>query len=128
MIPRFHRPVCDLYGAIGVKGGINSILFDLTATISSSRPNFPWPLRAAAVKGGRRPSRNDIPLIGSERLGGLSLAVGVEWRPSPISRRQPATLRNRGAPCVRVFPEGHTRGVDSGGTGERHARAFLLIH
>jgi hypothetical protein len=63
MIPRFHRPVCDLYGAIGVKAGVNSILFDLTATISSSRPNFPWPLRAAAVKGGRRPSRNDLPLM-----------------------------------------------------------------
>jgi len=73
-------------------------------------------------------TKRDIPMTGSERLVGLSLAVGVEWRPSPISRRQPATLRNRGAPCVRVFPEGHTRGVDSGGTGERHARAFLLIH
>src|SRR5262245_26312588 len=37
MIPRFHRPVCDLYGAIGVKAGVNPIsLFDLTATISSS--------------------------------------------------------------------------------------------
>src|SRR5436305_7652292 len=63
MIPRFHRPVCDLYGAIGVKAGINSILFDLTATISSSRPNFPWPLRAPAVQGGPRPSRNDLPLM-----------------------------------------------------------------
>ena len=37
-------------------------LFDLTATISSSQPNFRWPLRAAAVKGGRRPSRSDLPL------------------------------------------------------------------
>jgi hypothetical protein len=63
MIPRFHRAVCDLYGAIDVKAGVSSILFDLTATISSSRPNFPWPLRAAAVKGGRRPSRNDLPLM-----------------------------------------------------------------
>jgi len=26
MIPRFHRAVCDLYGAIGVKAGVNSHL------------------------------------------------------------------------------------------------------
>src|SRR5262249_10652175 len=39
-IPRFHRAVCDLYGAIDVKAGVSSILFDLTATISSSRPIF----------------------------------------------------------------------------------------
>src|SRR5215831_12166342 len=38
-------------------------LFDLTATISSFQPNFRWPLRTAAVKGGRRPSRNDLPLM-----------------------------------------------------------------
>jgi len=38
MILRSHRAVWDLYGAIGVKAGVNSIsLFDLTATISSSR-------------------------------------------------------------------------------------------
>ena len=69
MISRFYRAVCDLYGAIGVKGRLVSrlefftiSLFDLTATISSSQPNFRWPLRAAAVKGGRRPSRSDLPL------------------------------------------------------------------
>jgi len=37
-------------------------LFDVLATISSSRPNSHWLLRAANVKGGRRPSRNDLPL------------------------------------------------------------------
>ena len=37
-------------------------LFDVMATISSSRPNSHWLLRAANVKGGRRPSRNDLPL------------------------------------------------------------------
>src|SRR5215510_6830581 len=77
-IPRFHRAVCDLYGAIDVKAGVSSILFDLTATISSSRPNFPWPLRAAAVKGGRRPSRNDLPLMVA------STAADLLDRPIPI--------------------------------------------
>ena len=43
-------------------GSIFISLFDRQATISSSRPSFGWPLRGVAVKGGRRPSRSDLPL------------------------------------------------------------------
>ena len=37
-------------------------LFDRACDISSSRPDFAGALRGAAVKGGRRPSRSDLPL------------------------------------------------------------------
>ena len=53
----------DLYGAIAVKGVVSCIsLFDRACDISSSRPDFAGALRGAAVKGGRRPSRSDLPL------------------------------------------------------------------
>jgi hypothetical protein len=46
-------------------------LFDPVATISSSRSAFDWPLRAATVKGGRRPSRSDFALDRREHSGTL---------------------------------------------------------
>jgi len=52
-----------LYGASAVKGFVSCIsLFDRACDISSSRPDFAGALRGAAVKGGRRPSRSDLPL------------------------------------------------------------------
>ena len=42
--------------------------FDHAATISSSRPIFGWPLRRVAVKGGRRRSRSDLPLMGTSAV------------------------------------------------------------
>jgi hypothetical protein len=57
-----NRPL-DLYGAISVKGVVSCIsLFDRACDISSSRPDFAGALRGVAVKGGRRPSRSDLPL------------------------------------------------------------------
>jgi hypothetical protein len=41
---------------------IGHVLVRSAGDISSARPNFVGPLRAAAVKGGRRPSRSDLPL------------------------------------------------------------------
>src|SRR6516225_6351920 len=81
MIPRLHRPVCDLYGAIGVKAGVNSIsLFDLTATISSSRPNFPWPLPRSGRQGWPKAIAKRLALDGREHSGRL---VGL-GRPIPV--------------------------------------------
>src|SRR6516164_6111677 len=81
MIPRFHRAVCDLYGAIGVKAGVNSIsLFDLTATISSSRPNFPWPLSRSGRQGWPKAIAKRLALDGREHSGRL---VGL-GRPIPV--------------------------------------------
>jgi len=81
MIPRFHRAVCDLYGAIGVKAGVNSIsLFDLTATISSSRPNFPWPLPRSGRQGWPKAIAKRLALDGREHSGRL---VGL-GRPIPV--------------------------------------------
>ena len=43
--------------------GASILVFESVAIISWSRPNcFCSPLRAATVKGGRRPSRSDLPL------------------------------------------------------------------
>ena len=39
-------------------------------TISSSRPEFDWPPRAVTVKGGRRPSRSDLPLTVASTAAG----------------------------------------------------------
>ena len=51
-------------------------LFDPPAIISSSRPSgFHRPLRAATVKGGRRPSRSDLPLTVASTAA--CLLVGV---------------------------------------------------
>ena len=81
MIPPFHRAVCDLYGAIGVKAGVNSIsLFDLTATISSSRPNFPWPLPRSGRQGWPKAIAKRLALDGREHSGRL---VGL-GRPIPV--------------------------------------------
>src|SRR5215813_7997289 len=67
MIPRFHRLVCDLYGAIGVKAGVNSIsLFDLTETIPLSRPNFPWPLPRSGRQGWPKAMAKRLALDGRE--------------------------------------------------------------
>jgi hypothetical protein len=63
---------CDLYGAIGVKAGVNSIsLFDLTATISSSRPNFPWPLPRSGRQGWPKAIAKRLALDGREHSGRL---------------------------------------------------------
>ena len=56
-------PPWDLYGPIAVKGVVSGIsLFDRPAT--SPRPDLILlgALRGAAVNGGRRPSRGDLPL------------------------------------------------------------------
>jgi hypothetical protein len=73
------------------------------AAISSSRPATGWPLRAVAVKGGRRPSRSDLPLtVASTAAGwvgrGCLPAVG---RPTTIPRELAIA---RGVPrqtCIR---------------------------
>src|SRR5262245_33212378 len=81
IIPRFHRAVCDLYGAMGVKAGVNSIsLFDLTTTISSSRPNFPWPLPRSGRQGWPKAIAKRLALDGREHSGTL---VGL-GRPFPV--------------------------------------------
>src|SRR5215831_248815 len=70
-----------LYGAIGVKAGVNSIsLFDLTATISSSRPNFPWPLPRSGRQGSPKAIAKRLALDGREHSGRL---VGL-GRPIPV--------------------------------------------
>ena len=46
-------------------------LFDPLETISSFRSNFSSLLRAATVKGGRRPSRSDLPLTGASTAAGF---------------------------------------------------------
>jgi hypothetical protein len=62
--------------------------------ISSSRPVFARLLRAAAVKGGRRPSRSDLPLTAASTAadlrdrGGLRFATGTIPRGSSPSCAQ----------------------------------------
>jgi hypothetical protein len=48
----------------------NISLFDRLLAISSSRPHFDWPPRAVTVKGGRRPSRSDLPLTVTSMAAG----------------------------------------------------------
>jgi hypothetical protein len=50
--------------------------------ISSSRPDFAGALRGAAVKGGRRPSRSDMPLTAASTAPD-SLIRGRHWRGVP---------------------------------------------
>ena len=47
------------------------LLVRLACDISSSRPDFRGALRAAAVKGGRRPSRSDLPLTAASTASDL---------------------------------------------------------
>src|SRR5215472_14937547 len=63
------------------KGLFNSIsLFDLTATISSSRPNFPWPLPRSGRQGWPKAIAKRLALDGREHSGRL---VGL-GRPIPV--------------------------------------------
>lgn len=67
-------------------------LFDKPATISSSRPGCGWPRRAVIVKGGRRPSRSDMPLtVTSTAAGWLRRA----WHPLLATRRARSTFQSR---------------------------------
>ena len=62
-----------LYGAIIVKLHLRSFRSPCStqvATISSSRPNFDWLPRAVTVKGGRRPSRSNLPLTVTSTAAG----------------------------------------------------------
>jgi hypothetical protein len=62
-----------LYGVVGVKFSLWAIsLFGRAAT--SPRPDLPFArlLRGAAVKGGRRPSRSDLPLTAASTAADLS--------------------------------------------------------
>jgi hypothetical protein len=63
-----------LYGAIIVKLDLSSLLPSpcsaQVAAISSSRPDFDGPPRAVTVKGGRRPSRSDLPLTVTSTAAG----------------------------------------------------------
>jgi hypothetical protein len=56
-------------------------MFDPPATIPSSRPNFNTLLRVAAVKGGRRPSRSDLPLT----VASAAAVLLVRGRPEASS-------------------------------------------
>src|SRR5689334_2820712 len=77
----------DLYGAIGVKAFRYAIsLFGRAAT--SPRPDllFARLLRAAAVKGGRRPSRSDLPLTAASTAADLSDRGGPRLATETIPR------------------------------------------
>ena len=82
----------DLYGAIPVKGVVSCIsLFDRACDISSSRPDFARALRGAAVKGGRRPSRSDLPLTAASTAAN-SLIRDDTGAVSPLFRSITATI------------------------------------
>src|SRR5215831_7812320 len=59
---------------------ISISLFDLTATISSSRPNFPWPLPRSGRQGWTKAIAKRLALDGREHSGRL---VGL-GRPIPV--------------------------------------------
>jgi hypothetical protein len=92
----------DLYGAIAVKAFLSSIsLFDRACDISSSRPDFAGALRGAAVKGGRRPSRSDLPLtaastapdsLGRDDTGAVSPLLQIETATIPRGARHRARI------------------------------------
>ena len=97
--PHFRRSK-TLYGAITVKADLQSFnlfisLFDQLVTIFSSRPSFDWPPRTVTVKGGRRPSRSDLPLTVTSTAAGYagrqdnsegSSSSGAEIAPQPCIR------------------------------------------
>ena len=85
--PTSGSPPQDLYGAIGVKAFRYAIsLFGRAAT--SPRPDllFTRLLRAAAVKGGRRPSRSDLPLTAASTAADLSDRGGPRFATETIPR------------------------------------------
>jgi hypothetical protein len=92
--PRFRsleafvrRPLASVFAARLSSAGIRNpcmgrllsrLIFNLLSpcsirlvSIFSSRPNFDWPPRTVTVKGGRRPSRSDLPLTVTSTAAGL---------------------------------------------------------
>ena len=75
--------------------------FDHEATISSSRPNFGWPLRRVAVKGGRRRLRSDLPLMATSAVADL---LDRESRfCEPDSATIPRGARHQAQTCAANF-------------------------
>ena len=94
-----------LYGAIIVKLHLRSFRSPCStqvATISSSRPNFDWLPRAVTVKGGRRPSRSNLPLTVTSTaagwLGRSSFATTIRGELA-IGRGDRATTLYSVDPC-----------------------------
>ena len=109
--------------------------FDREATISSSRPNFGWPLRGEAVNGGRRPSRSDLPLMATSAAADLLDRESQFWEPDLRRYRGELAIRRNFAPqtCIRLIREdrNHDAVVRIGGEAPRrraHSKPRLEDH
>jgi hypothetical protein len=82
--------------------------------ISSSRPVFARLLRAAAVKGGRRPSRSDLPLTAASTAADLRDRGGLRLATEDDTEGELAIVRADRAPrtCIRPTREDRNHDAD----------------
>jgi hypothetical protein len=81
--------------------------------ISSSRPVFARLLRAAAVKGGRRPSRSDLPLTAASTAADLRDRGGLRLATEDDTEGELAIVRADRAPRTCIRPTREDRNHDA---------------
>ena len=73
--------------------------------VSSARPGFRWPPRAVTVKGGRRPSRSDLPLTVTRWQADVGQATRSENRRRQFRGELAIRREDRAHPCIRSIRE-----------------------